>query len=165
MGVPKLLRLGLLRLWGVIILRTYLWLRWGLKQSCSPHGELSNDMLHAICTHGNRVDSQLWVVGSQIVNLTPDLSFGHNLCFRCPNGRCEPILDIYVPRAFHWYTELFKPLNFDPCNHPLKIQESTGTWTPKVEFPWGVKVHSLIPSHTLGSVLCNSWLPFWPATL
>ncbi len=26
--------------------------------------------------------------------------FFHNLCFRCPNGSCEPILDIYVPRAF-----------------------------------------------------------------
>ncbi len=33
-------------------------------------------------------------------SLTPDLSFGYNLCFRCPNEQCEPILDIYVPRAF-----------------------------------------------------------------
>jgi hypothetical protein len=27
-------------------------------------------------------------------NLTPDPSYGHNLCFKCPNGSCEPILNI-----------------------------------------------------------------------
>jgi hypothetical protein len=31
---------------------------------------------------------------NQTTNLIPDLSFGHNLCFRCINGSCEPILDI-----------------------------------------------------------------------
>jgi len=40
------------------------------------------------------------VVGSQIGNLILDLSFGHNFCFKCPNGLCKPILEIYVPRAF-----------------------------------------------------------------
>ncbi len=56
-------------------------------------------------------------------------------------------------------------MSFDPCNQPLKIQESTETPTPKVELPWGVRVHSLTPSHTLGSMLCDSRLPSWPATL
>ncbi len=28
------------------------------------------------------------------------LSFGYNLCFKCPNGSCEPILDIYILRSF-----------------------------------------------------------------
>ncbi len=74
-------------------------------------------------------------------------------------------LDIYVPRAFHWYEELLKPLNFDPWNLPLKIRESIGTPTPKVELPWGVKVHSLTPFHTPRSMLCDSQLPFWPATI
>jgi hypothetical protein len=118
-------------------------------------------MLHAICTHGNWVDSRFLVVGSQIANLTLDPSFGHNLCFKCPNGRCKPILDIYVPRSFQWYKKLFKPFIFYPCNCPLKIQESTRTPTPKVELPWGVKVHSLTP----GNMLCDSWLPSWPTTL
>jgi hypothetical protein len=36
----------------------------------------------------------------QIDNLTLELSFGHNLCFKCPNGSCESILDFYVLRAF-----------------------------------------------------------------
>jgi len=73
-------------LWRRITLCENLQLRWGLKQSYSPHWELSNDMLHITWTQGNWGDSQLLVVGSQIANLIPDPSFGHNLCFKCPNG-------------------------------------------------------------------------------
>jgi len=164
-GVPKSLRLGLPQLWGIVTLRANLGLRWGLKQSYSPHRELSNGMSRIICTHENRVNSWLLMVGSQTANLTPSPSFGHNLCFRRPNGRCEPILDIYISRSFHWYKELFNSLSFDPCNFPLKIREFTGTPTPKVDLPWGVRVRSLTPSHTPGSMLCDSQLPSWLATL
>jgi len=121
-------------------------------------------MSHAICTHENWVDSWLLMVRSQIINWTPGLSFGHNLCFRCPNGWYELILDIYVPKAFHWYKKLFKKLSFDPYNCLLKIQESIRIPTLKVELFWGVRAHSLTPSHILGSILCDSWLLFWPAT-
>jgi len=99
-GLPKLLRLRLPQLWGAITLRADLRWRRGLNQSCSPHWKLSNGLSHATCTQGNWIDSRLFMVGSQIANLTPGPSFGHNLCFRCPNGSCEPILDTYVPRAF-----------------------------------------------------------------
>jgi len=163
-GVPKLPKLGLPQLWGAITLREN-WLRWGLKQSCSPHQELSYGMSHTIYTHGNWVDSRLLVVGSQITNLTPDPSFGLYFCFRCPNGPRKPILDIEVPRDFQWYKNFFNPLSFDLCNRPLKIQESTETPTPKVELPWGVRVHSLTLSHTPGSMLRDSWFPSWLATL
>jgi hypothetical protein len=163
--VPKLPRLRLPQLWGTITLHTNVQWRWSLKQSCSPNRELSNGMSFTTCTQGNRVDFRLLVVRSQIANLTPDISFGHNLCFRCPNGSCEIILHIYVLRAFQWYNKRFKPLSFDPCNRPLKIQESTKTPTPKVEPLGGVRVHSLTPSHTPGSMLCDSWLPSWPVTL
>jgi hypothetical protein len=78
------------------------------------------------------------MVECQIANLTPCLSFGRNLCFKCPNGSCEPILDIYVSMDFQWYKEIFKPLGFDPYNHSLNIRESTGTPTLKVEAPLGV---------------------------
>jgi hypothetical protein len=43
--------------WGPITLCANFQLRWGLKQSCSPHWELSNSMWHAICTQGNWDDS------------------------------------------------------------------------------------------------------------
>ncbi len=45
-------------------------------------------------------DSWLLVIGSQIGDLIPNPSLGHNLCFRCLNGPWKPILDIYVPRTF-----------------------------------------------------------------
>jgi hypothetical protein len=100
MGIPKSLRLGVSQLCGTITCCVDLWSGQGQNQSCSPRRELSNDVLYAICTQGNQVDSWLPVVGSQITNLTPDLSFGHNLCFRCSNGSCKPILDIYISIAF-----------------------------------------------------------------
>jgi hypothetical protein len=78
------------------------------------------------------------MVGSQIGNLTPDLSFGPNLCFGCPNGLCKPILNMYILRVFQWYKELLNPLGFDPYNYSLKIWKSTRTPTPKVEAPLGV---------------------------
>jgi hypothetical protein len=78
----------------------YLRWKWGLKQSCSPCRDLSNLMSHTTFTQGNLGDSWFLVVGSQIANLTPTPSFGHNLCFRCPNESCEPMLDISVPRVF-----------------------------------------------------------------
>jgi hypothetical protein len=90
------------------------------------------------------------------VKLTPDLSFGHNLCFRCPNGSCKPILDIYVLIAFQWYKELLNPLGFDLYNHSLNIRESTWTQTPKVKAPLGV--WGFIPSHLLSLLCLLSWL-------
>ncbi len=56
--------------------------------------------LHALCKQVNWVNSRLFLVKSQTASLTFDPSFGHNLCFRCPNEQCEPTLDIYVLRAF-----------------------------------------------------------------
>jgi len=118
-------------------------------------------MLHTTYTRENQGDSWLLVVESQIVKLTPGPSFGHKLCFRCPNGSWKTILDIYVLRAFQWYKELFNPLSFSPCNCSVKIHESIGTPTPKVEPPFGsVRAHSLTFSYTLGSMRCDSRASF-----
>jgi hypothetical protein len=54
LGVLKLQQLGFPRFWGCIASCADLRLQWGLKQSCSPHWELSNDILHVACTQGNR---------------------------------------------------------------------------------------------------------------
>jgi hypothetical protein len=99
-GIPKFPKLGLPQLWRPITLCANPQLRWGLKQSFSPHWDLSNGMWQATCTQGNQGDSFLLMVEKQIANLTPNPSFGHNLCFRYPNGSCEPILNIYIPRDF-----------------------------------------------------------------
>jgi len=99
----------------------------------------------------------LFVVESQIANLTSKPSFGHNLSFKCANRSCELTLNIYVPRAFQWYKELLNPLNFYPWNFSLKIQKPIKTPIPKVEAPLGV--WWFIPSHFptfLGTYECDS---------
>ncbi len=144
-GSPEIPKVGIPVTLGPITLCADLQLRWSLKQSCSLHRKLSNDMVHATYTQGNWGDSWLLVVRSQIGNLTIDLSFGHNLCFKYLNRSCEPTLDIYVPRDFQWYKELFNPMSVDLCNHLLKIQESTETPTPRTGVHLGV--WGFIPSH------------------
>jgi hypothetical protein len=144
-GFSKSPKLGLSWLWIPITLRTDLGSRCYLKQSCSPHRKLSNGMSHAIYTQVNRVNSRLFIVGNQTDSLTLGPSFGHNLCFKCPNEQCEPILNIYVPRSFQWYKERHKPLSFEPWNCSLKFQASTGTPSPKVGVALGV--WGFTPSH------------------
>ncbi len=161
MEILKFLKLRLPQLWGPITLCADLRLRWGLKQSCNPCWKISNDMWHVTCTQGSQGDSQLLIVGSQIVNLTLDPSFGHNLCFNYPNGSCEPILDIYVPIFFQWYKELFNKMGFDPCNflfENLRVHQDSN---PQSGSSLGsVKVHSLTLSYTLGSMKCDSQASF-----
>jgi hypothetical protein len=126
-GVPKSPRMGVPQLWRTITYGAYLRSRRGLNQSYSPRRKLSNNMSQATCTQGNHVDSQL-----STASLTPGLSFGHNLCCRCPNGLCKPILDIYILIAFQWYKELLNARCFDPCNQTLNFWESQKT--PKTLF-------------------------------
>jgi hypothetical protein len=107
------------------------------------------------------------VVGSQTASLIPGPSFGHNLCFRCSNEKCEPILDIYVPRSFQWYKELHNLLSFDPWNRSLKFWKFIGTSSPKVgvalgvwgftpsHFPTFSKAWDVSPGLPLGPQPCN----------
>jgi hypothetical protein len=138
--VPKFSKLGLPRLWGPITLCAELRLKCGLKQNCSSRQNLFNSMWHATYAQGNQGDSRLLVVD-------------HNLCFKCPNESCEPILDIYILRTFQWYKELFNPMGFDFCNHSLKIQESIKAPTSKVGVH--LRMWGFIPSHSLR--LSRAW--------
>jgi hypothetical protein len=169
MGVSKSRRLGLPQLWSSITLRLDLGLRCSLKQSCSSCWEIFNGMSHALRSQVNWVDSRLFMVGSQIGSLTLGFSFGHNLCFKCPNEQCEPILNILVPRAFQWYKKCHKPLSFDLWSRSLKFWEFTGTPSPKVGVALGVwrftPSYSLTLSHILGSMGCDSWASSWPTHL
>jgi hypothetical protein len=131
-GVPKLSRFGLLGLWAIITSRPNLRSRRGLKQSCRSPRELSNAMLHSSIAHPDRVDSQLFVLGSQTASLTPDPSFAHNWGCRCPNDSCEAILDIYTSRPFQLYQEHSNSRCFDPCNQALNFWESQRTPSPQL---------------------------------
>ncbi len=94
LGISKFSKLRFSQFWRPITFYANLWLRWSLMQSCNPFQKLSKDMWHATSTQLNYGDSKLLVVTNQIGNLIFDPSFGHNLCFKYPNGSCEPILDI-----------------------------------------------------------------------
>ncbi len=157
MGISKLLRLGLLQLCKFITSYANLRLGWSLNQSYSPCRNLSNGMSHATCMQGNWVDSWLSMVGNQTVNLTPNLSFGHNLCCKCPNGSCEPILDICASIVFQWYKRIFKAMGFSLCNRFLKFWKSIGTPTPNMGVQLGsVRVHSHILPHSRVSLLART---------
>jgi hypothetical protein len=156
MGVPKSPRLGVSQLCGIITSCVDLRSGWGLNWSFSPHREFSNIVSHATCTQRNRVDSWLSVVESQTTSLTSDLSFGHNLCCKCRNGSCEPILDIYVSITFQWYKKLHKARGFDPCNH-LKFWKSTRTPILNNKSSFGsVSVHSHTLPHSRASFLAQA---------
>jgi hypothetical protein len=99
-GISKFPQPRLPQLWGRITSRVDFRLWWSLKQSCSPHRELSNGMFHTAYMRGPCINSWLLMVRSQIVNSTPNLSFDHILYFRCLHESCEPILDIYVSITF-----------------------------------------------------------------
>jgi hypothetical protein len=106
------------------------------------------------------------MVGSQTVNLTPGLSFGHNLCFRCPNGQCKPVLDIGTSIAFQWYKKLFKARSFDPCNRALKIWESIQDSNSQHGSSFGhVRVHALTLFALPGACEVTPESPSWSATL
>jgi len=120
-GVPKLSRFGFLGLWELITPSLDLELGWGLKKTCSSPQEISNGVSYSTFAHRGWVDSRLLVVGSQTTNLTLGLSFDHNLCYKCPNGSCKAIFDIYISRPFQQYKEHLKARCFDLCNQTLKL--------------------------------------------
>jgi len=165
-GVTKSCQLGLPGLWSPITLREDIGSKCDLKQSCSSRRELSNSMWHVVYSQVNWVDSWLFLVGSQTGSSTPDPSFGHNLCFRCPNEQCEPILDIYVPRDFQWYKECHKLLSFDPLK---SVSEVSGVHRDSISQSGSclgsVRAHSLTLSYTPGSLWCDSRASPWPAPL
>ncbi len=88
-------------------------------------------MLHSICTYWDRVDSWLFVVGSQIASLTPSPFFDHNLCCRCLNGSCKAIstsrlqnLSNGIKNTSRWGVLTFS-IELWSCGSPKGLQVST----------------------------------------
>ncbi len=163
MRVLKISNLGFLQLWAPITLCANFQLRWGSKQSYSPHQKLSNNMLHTTCTQGSHGDSWLLVVRSRIVNLTPSPSFGHIVYFLCPNGSCKPILYIYISRAFQKHKELFNPMVLTRAIVLWKFENPLELQLPNWELILGV--WGFITSHSptfSGAWNVTPMLHFWP---
>jgi hypothetical protein len=95
------------------------------------------------------------VVANQIFFKNPSLSFGHNLHFKCPNGSCKPILDIYVSIIFQLYKVFFNAMGFDLFNQSLNIPKVHMDSNSQHGSSFGsVSVHSHTPQ-----------LPSWPMPL
>jgi hypothetical protein len=132
---------GVSGLWALITPDCEVWLRRGLNQTCSPRRDVSNDVLHSQFEGRKEVDSRLLVVGSQTASLTPGPSFAHNLGCRCPNGQCEAIFDIYVPRPFQWHQEHLNARFFGPWYRTLNIWESRRIPNPQLWKCWASPPH------------------------
>jgi hypothetical protein len=98
-------------------------------------------MLYTQIGPREEVDSRLLVVGSQTTNLTPGLSFAHNLGCRCSNCQCEGIFDIYVSRPFQRQQEHPNARCFAPYCRALNIRESQRTPTPNFSKCWASPPH------------------------
>jgi hypothetical protein len=150
-GSPKIPKVGTPTTLGPMILCANLRLRWGLKQSCNPHWELCNHMLHTTYTQGNRINSRLLVVKNQIANLTFDLSFGHNLCLNCPNESYEPILTSTFQYIFNdiknFSIQCVLTLEIAPWRF-RRVQQDFNSQSGNS--PASVRVHSLTLSCTPG---------------
>jgi hypothetical protein len=86
---------------------------------------------------------------------SPGSSFDQNLCYKYLNGSCEPILDIYVPRAFQWYNEIFNPMSFDPLpSKNLKVHWDSNSQSESSLGSAGV--HSFTLSYIPESMKCYS---------
>ncbi len=110
-------------------------------------------MWHATCTQINHGDSWCLMVKSQIGNLIHDPPFGHNLCFKCPNGSCKPVLDIYVLKVF----QIFNPMSFDLVIAFWRFESPLGLQFPKWDSLRNVGVHSLTLSYPPDNIKCDSW--------
>jgi len=99
---PETVSVGVPGLWELITFDCRVWLQRGLNQSCSPCRDLSNAVFHSQFRGREEVDYRLLVVGNQTASLTPGPSCAHNLGYRCPNGQCEAIFDIFASRPFQW---------------------------------------------------------------
>ncbi len=114
--------------------------------------------------------SRVWVATSHFprsgVVITSKWFFVHNLCFKCPNGRCEPILDIYTSIVFQWHKKLFEMMGFDPYNHSLKIQESIWNSNSQHGSSFGsLRVHSFTIFALLETCDVTPRSFFWLTTL
>jgi len=138
---PETVPVGVPGLWELITPDFKVWSQRGLNQTCIPRRDLSNDISHFQFGGREEIDSRLLMVGSQIASLTPDPSFAHNLGYRCPNGQCETIFDIYASRPFQWHQEHLNARCFGPCCRTLNIRESQRTPSPQLWECWASPPH------------------------
>jgi hypothetical protein len=149
-GVLKLSRFGLAGFWTLITPHLELGSGRSLNQSCRSPWDLSNGVSHLTCAHGNRVDSQLLVVGSQTVSLILALL----LTITCAT-------DVQMAHARPFWTSTLQDLS-----NSIKNVSMRGVLTLAIAL-WIFESPKGLPSPIFGSVSgdlttpskwgCNTW--------
>ncbi len=156
---PETVPVGVPGPWELITPDCKVWSQRGLNQTCSPRRDLFNDVLYSQFGGREKVDSRLFVVGSQTDSLTPGPSFAHNLGYRCPNGQGKAIFVIYASRPFQ---EHLNARWFGPCYRALNIRESRRTPNPQLWKCWASPPHLAkmglrhLPFHYIVLILMSS---------
>jgi hypothetical protein len=132
------------KLWTFIFFSNQIYLEYAREISYNPQKDLYNGALHAPIEDHLTPILRGFVVGSQIHNLTPKLSFDHNSCILGLNEQCEGTLNIYTLRPFQWYHEGPIWWFFIFSIKVLNIWNSRISAIPKVGCTW----------ESLGSISC-----------
>ncbi len=138
---PKCLKVGILivpKFWMFISSSNQNFLEHRTTITYSFQKYLSNGVLFAPI--GNHLTPTLrgFVIGSQILNLTPDPSFDHNSCISSLNDQGEGTLDIFTLRPFQWYFGGPIWCFFVFSTKALNIRDSCKSATPKMGVHLGI---------------------------
>jgi hypothetical protein len=147
-GVPKLSQFRLSGLWTLITPCPKLGSGQGLNQSCSSSWELSKDVSHFTCTHRNRVNSRLLVVGSQTAKI------------QVPNYMIKYANGIMISRVgYHYQPTLWDALKACAC--PRKLTLLASFFGVKISFHPKVGVWFWFGlTQEVPFVLCQTWQPY-----
>jgi hypothetical protein len=115
--IPKSQQLGLPQLWERITSCVDLQSRWGLKQSYSPHRELSNDVLHFVARTRVRSIPDFWWSGVKLPIWL--LTFLFVITF---------VVDVQMAHASPFSTSILRQLS-----NGMKNVSMQGVLTPAIE--------------------------------
>jgi hypothetical protein len=101
-GSPKIKTLIVLKLWILIYSSKQAYLEYAKPISYNLQKGFSNNVLHAPTEDQLIIVLMGFVIQSQILYLTPSLSFEHNSCISNLNEQCKCTLGIYTSKAFQW---------------------------------------------------------------
>jgi hypothetical protein len=104
MGIPKILNIAKLQVLEIcrsIIHACKLWFKNSQGQSFSPWRNLSNSISHALIK-GHLIIFICFNGWESNYKFNSQLFFGHNLCFRSSNKKCNPTLNILLFKSLIW---------------------------------------------------------------
>ncbi len=91
------------KFWLIIYISNQACLEHAKEISYSSQKDISNGVWHTLIKAYLTPALKGFVVGSEIFNLSLDLSFDYNSCISNVNEYCKGILSSYILKHFQWY--------------------------------------------------------------